>query len=68
MNWSEFSRGHQHGQGPGALALGEAEGPGLVQPGEETALGGPVSGLPVPMRSLFRRWSQAIPSIVLVGG
>lgn len=67
MNWSEFSRGHQHGQGSEVLALGEAEGPGLVQLGGEMALGRPVSGLPVPTR-LFRRWSQAIPNIVLVEG
>jgi len=67
MNWSEFSRGHWCGQGSGPVALGGAEGPGLVQPGEEVALRGPVSGLPVPRRILFRRCSQAIPSIVLVG-
>lgn len=56
MSCSEFSRGHQNGQG--TLVLREAEVPGLAQPGEELALWEPVSGLSVPTRSLFRRWME----------
>lgn len=37
----------------------EAEGQGLAQHGEEMALGGPYSSLPLPMGKLMKRWSQA---------
>lgn len=39
--------------------MGEAEGRGLLQPGEQVALGGPYSNLPLPMGKLMKRWSQA---------
>ena len=40
INWSRFGRGPPRLSGAGALALcGDAEGAGLVQPGEEMACG-----------------------------
>jgi len=39
---------------------GEAEGTGLLQPGEEWALGTPIASLLVLTRRLSKRWSQAI--------
>lgn len=48
--------------GAGALAPSEeAEGAGLVQPGEGMALGTPNSSLPGSMRKLPRGWSWDIP-------
>lgn len=53
--------GHQDGHGAGTLVLrGDAQWDGLDQPGEEMALGGPQSSLPVPTRRLARRWSQEL--------
>ncbi|KAK4827123.1 hypothetical protein QYF61_014517 [Mycteria americana] len=49
--------------GAGAWGLaqqGKAEGARLVQPGEETALGGTSQHPPAPRRKALRRWSQAL--------
>lgn len=42
------------------LLWGEAEGTGLLQPGEELALGTPNTSLLVLTRRLSKRWSQAL--------
>lgn len=57
INWSKVSRGPLRWLGAGALALRkEAKGNGLVEPGEEMALGGPNSSLPALLR---RQWFKA---------
>lgn len=61
-------KGNEFSGGPpgwsGAIALvqwGEAEGNGLVQPGEEMASGA-AEGFPLLTRKISRRWSQAVHS------
>lgn len=51
-NWSEFNRWPQS-----KAKQGETDGQGLVQPGEETAPGGPNSCQPVLSEGWSRRWS-----------
>lgn len=62
-SWTEFSRGPPRWSGLRALALwAEAEGAGLVQPGERTALGVANSSPHTPVMRLSGRRSQTLHS------
>ncbi|PKU42453.1 rna-directed dna polymerase from mobile element jockey-like [Limosa lapponica baueri] len=59
--WTGPVEGHKNGQRAGApLLQGQAERAGVVQPGEEKALGRPYGSLPVLKRGLQERWGGTL--------